>query len=246
MGTYTPLQILTNEIRKKMQETFTNEMLTRSQVLWDLCALELLGYEKSTYLDIGAGRGYNTQAFAMHFNEALGIDIKLHPHSILKGSKIINLAVGDGLNLPLKNSTFDVISLFSIVEHVTSCEVLLQETFRVLKPGGIAIIQFPNNLFPFEIHSVLPLINYIPRSIKNTIFKKTSYAWLLKINIPSLKQLNSIINRIEPNAQVTLIKVKFPSKMITPSLRPFYHLSSKIGLLDLIPLDYILIVHKNQ
>ena len=53
-----------------------------------------------------------------------------------------------GWHLPIGNATFDgVFSQFAI-EHVSwrRVHVFVQETFRILKPGGVAVVVAPNLL----------------------------------------------------------------------------------------------------
>jgi SAM-dependent methyltransferase len=42
------------------------------------------------------------------------------------------------------NSTFDVVTIWDVLEHVHDPTLTLSEMFRILKPGGLAIIRVPN------------------------------------------------------------------------------------------------------
>ena len=49
----------------------------------------------------------------------------------------------DITNIVQDDSTFDLIICIHVLEHVPNDDVALKELFRVLKPGGIAILQVP-------------------------------------------------------------------------------------------------------
>ena len=59
------------------------------------------------------------------------------------------LVVSDVRSIPFPNATFDLIYSMGTIEHFPDYEVAVREIFRVLKPGGTAIIGVPNKLDPF-------------------------------------------------------------------------------------------------
>lgn len=52
----------------------------------------------------------------------------------------------DICNLPFSNDSFNYILCNHVLEHIPDDEKALQEIFRVLKPGGTAILQIPQDL----------------------------------------------------------------------------------------------------
>jgi len=57
--------------------------------------------------------------------------------------------VGDVRSLPFRTGAFDLIYSMGTIEHFPDYAVAVEEIFRVLKPGGVAIIGVPNKLDPF-------------------------------------------------------------------------------------------------
>jgi ubiquinone/menaquinone biosynthesis C-methylase UbiE len=57
--------------------------------------------------------------------------------------------VSDVRSLPFPAGTFDLLYSMGTIEHFTDYDVAVREMFRVLKPGGRAIIGVPNKLDPF-------------------------------------------------------------------------------------------------
>ena len=52
----------------------------------------------------------------------------------------------DICNLPFEDNMYDVILCNHVLEHISDDRKAMQELFRVLKPGGMAILQVPQEL----------------------------------------------------------------------------------------------------
>jgi len=52
----------------------------------------------------------------------------------------------DICDLPFQNQSFDVIFCNHVLEHIPDDTKAMQELFRILKPGGMAILQIPQDL----------------------------------------------------------------------------------------------------
>ena len=52
----------------------------------------------------------------------------------------------DICDLPFKNGSFDFILCNHVLEHIPDDEKAMQELYRILKPGGTAILQIPQEL----------------------------------------------------------------------------------------------------
>lgn len=74
---------------------------------------------------------------------------------------LIHTVSADGLALPFENDTFDIAYSNAVIEHVGDYEKQLQflrELIRVTKRGYLTT---PNKLFPFEVHTRVPLLHLI-------------------------------------------------------------------------------------
>jgi len=102
------------------------------------------------WLDVGSGYGYllddaekiNKKQKDIHIMP-VGFDISTYA---LKKSKARFKVRGDAHNLPFKESSFDAISAFHVVEHLENPVGMLDECNRVLKQNGLLIIATPYNL----------------------------------------------------------------------------------------------------
>lgn len=52
----------------------------------------------------------------------------------------------DICNLPFEDDAFDIIFCNHVLEHIPNDQKAMEELFRVLKPGGMAILQIPQDL----------------------------------------------------------------------------------------------------
>ncbi|MCK9599497.1 MAG: class I SAM-dependent methyltransferase [Sphaerochaeta sp.] len=99
---------------------------------------------KSTFLEIGCGIGRMTEFIAYDFKKVIGTDIS--KTMIEKGRERLSeldnvkLVETDGETIPLEDCTVDVAFSYLVFQHFKTKQMVIknfQETYRVLKPGGI-------------------------------------------------------------------------------------------------------------
>jgi len=104
-------------------------------------------YPQSGCLDIGCGRGEWLELLKENEMSATGIDFD---EGMLKAclDLSLNVELGDGITqlFSLEEESLIVISAFHVVEHISfeELQTLVKEALRVLKPGGILILETPN------------------------------------------------------------------------------------------------------
>ncbi len=106
-------------------------------------------------LEIGCGAGRLTNYLIQKGFDAMGFDIS---ETLIKEGysrypdTMIFIASGGG-DMPFKDSFFDVVLSFDVLEHIPDVDVHLSEVRRVLKSGGFYLFRAPNKLtnVPFEI-----------------------------------------------------------------------------------------------
>jgi SAM-dependent methyltransferase len=100
-------------------------------------------------VEIGCGLGRVCLALADRFDRVVGIDVAegmvSRATQLIQNPKV-EILVGDGQTLqPLQTGAADLVLSFTVFQHITRLAVIrsyLQETARVLKPGGVAVIQW--------------------------------------------------------------------------------------------------------
>lgn len=218
----------------------------RARYLWDSCSSIFQDSKLPLYLDIGTGSSQNTLAFSCIAKEIVGLDLTIPANNVLKKSQQVSMISGDGMMLPLNSLTFDAVSLFSFVEYATDQYRLLHEVFRVSKPNSIIIVQMPNRFFPVDPHNGVPFIFLLPKRIRNYALKTLLFEGVKYRETPSLKNFLTTILKIEPQTRISVKKIHYPDSIILPKLRTIYRLLTRIGLLDLIPIGYIIIIQRQK
>jgi len=126
------------DCERLLYETFFPELRERT-----LLKTDLWNEAKNTeILNWAASRGARP----------VGIDISFDVVS--DGRRILldhrpGCAVSDVRALPFAADSFDLVYSMGTIEHFAECGVAVGEMFRVLRPGGHAIIGVPNRLDPF-------------------------------------------------------------------------------------------------
>lgn len=98
-------------------------------------------------LDIGCGSGHGSNTLATKFKTVHGVDIAEEAIAYAKEhwqKTNINFSIGDSLNIPFSDNTFDVVVAFEVFEHLTDWRKFLSEIKRVLKPNGKVYLSTPN------------------------------------------------------------------------------------------------------
>ena len=105
------------------------------------------GFGSDTGVDLGCGRGEWLELLSDNgfFGIGLDIDEGMLQVSRERGLNVINGDAIDFLRMQKSNS-FNVVTGFHIAEHIpfTQLQVLIDEAHRILKPGGILILETPN------------------------------------------------------------------------------------------------------
>lgn len=95
------------------------------------------------YLDVGCSTGFVVEAAQNAGWDAAGID--LNPSAIKFGQERgLNLAVEALEDIDVPPGTYDAVSLFDVIEHLTNPGPILEQSIRLLKPGGIVFLYVPN------------------------------------------------------------------------------------------------------
>jgi predicted SAM-dependent methyltransferase len=79
---------------------------------------------------------------------------------------------GTALDLPFEDNTFDLVFSSAVIEHVGSYQNqsrFISECFRVAKK--YVFITTPNRYYPIELHTLLPLIHWLPKKVHRKTLK---------------------------------------------------------------------------
>lgn len=104
-------------------------------------------YPGETILDLGCGRGEWLEIMQSIGIDGIGID---HDKGMLSYCRDLglNVKIGDVISFleSMSDESVAIVSSFHLVEHIGFYNVkrLVEESFRILKPGGMLIMETPN------------------------------------------------------------------------------------------------------
>jgi hypothetical protein len=75
----------------------------------------------------------------------------------------------DGVRLPFKDRSFDIVFSNSVIEHVGTQEKQAQFASEVRRVGRAYWVQTPNRRFPVEMHLMLPFVHFLPANWQRAV-----------------------------------------------------------------------------
>lgn len=153
-------------------------------------------------LDVGCSHAYFTRYFSQKVENVYGIDVEEEAVEIAtKRYPKIKFKVSPAENIPYEKDLFDIVTMLDTFEHTQNEKKVLDELYRVIKPGGILIFTVPHKGF-FEFLDVSNFCYNFPSIYKFVYF-------IIKKEFPkqrdaSLKHRHYSLNEIE-----NLFKGKF-------------------------------------
>lgn len=197
------------------------------------------------YLDAGSGYGHETREFAKIANKAIGIDLnKSYVASANKhATKKIKYEVRNICQTKFHSDTFDLITSVSVIEHIPEKERAVKEAYRILKKDGTLIYQIPNRFFFVELHTYLPFLFIIPKSIRRKLLRQLGYSNdAILASEFSLNQFKKILKKHK--IDYSIYPLIYPVEVIPSFFRPIYHILNIFGAFKLIPFGYVVKVTK--
>jgi SAM-dependent methyltransferase len=84
---------------------------------------------------------------------------------------------GDALHLPFADGEFDVVFSNAVVEHVGDREEQRRFVAEALRVARRAFITTPNRWFPVEVHTLLPLVHWLPDGVAHRAYDLARKPW---------------------------------------------------------------------
>ncbi len=165
----------------------------------------------SSILDIGSTSDVSTSSNAfLKFFDAPKI-ISVSDQEITKATRNkfphVDFIYGDGLNLSIESSSFDLVFSNAVLEHVggvKNVSKFIHEAVRVARKEVILIT--PNRWFPLETHTKLLFVHWLPQRFFRRLLKKIGmdfFAQEENLNLLSVKILKKLV------AELNIVKYEF-------------------------------------
>lgn len=94
-------------------------------------------------LDVGCSLGATLETATGYGWDAHGVDISEDAVNYCR-DRGLSCVSTRGIELPFPDETFDVITAWHVIEHVSDVAKTLTEWRRVLRPGGLLVLETPN------------------------------------------------------------------------------------------------------
>ena len=169
--------------------------------------------------DLGAGESPYRQFFSNYVDQYIAVDWAGSYHDT-------NADIAADLNkpLPIESAVADTVVSLSVMEHLCEPQMMLNEAFRILKPGGAMVLQVP---WQWWIHEApYDFFRYTPYALEY-MFEKAGFAdvavvpqsgffttWILKANYFSTRFIRG------PNVLRWLIGA---------ALAPFWYIGQRLA-----------------
>ena len=171
-------------------------------------------------LDVGCGSGWSSSLISEAGFDTTGLDLNRAAFEVSESARL-HFAVGDAMELPFPDASFDVVSAYQTLEHVPDPKRALGEFARVLRPGGTVAIVGPNLITPLANVRALLLYVWRNRPLK-TIFVRTPEM----AHHPFGNTLPELVANLGENlwrAASKLLASEATFSMRTPDTRPPFH-----------------------
>lgn len=106
-----------------------------------------------------------------------------------------------GESLPFQDESFDVVSSYQTLEHVSDVKACLKEILRVVRRGGMILLRFPDYRSSFEGHYRLPWLPLFPKLFAGVYLKMLGKP-LLGLDSINYVTKKSIMHLLRQNGRV--------------------------------------------
>jgi len=184
---------------------------------------------KRVIMDIGCSTGFILQDYYKSLPDVfiLGSDVIYEPlERLARRFPIIPLLHFDLVKCPLPDECLDGVSLINVLEHIENDQTALNQIYRILKPGGIAVIEVPSDpgLFDSYDRSLMHYRRYQINSLVDMarksgfdVITKTHLAFSIFPGFWLVKKKNRLLDKIHRNN--TEEKVKQDKKTVASEIK---------------------------
>jgi len=142
-------KLTTSPVTEYNKQAFASHRLNLNESRLKKVFRMILEERPGNLLDIGCGNGDFSSLFIKAGWKPYGIDLDAANIEQAKNKGVKAYAHDISKGLPFEDSFFDCVFAGEIIEHLIDTDFLINEIFRVVRPGGCAIITTPN-LVSFE------------------------------------------------------------------------------------------------
>jgi SAM-dependent methyltransferase len=163
--------------------------------------VDFAGYAGKSVLEVGCGAGVDLARFAKGGASVTGVDLTASAIELAKANFVQqglpgDLQVANGECLPFADNWFDLVYAHGVVQYSADPRRVVEESCRVLKPGGEAI---------FQVYNRISWLNALSKLMKVGLEHEDAPV-LLTFSIGEFRRLLSGFS------EVTIVPERFPVK----------------------------------
>lgn len=187
--------------------------------------VDFSSYKEKRFLEVGCGVGIDLVRFARAGAIVTGIDlsttsIELARNNIEQNGLTADLWVMNGESMQFPDKSFDVVYAHGVLQYTADAGKMIAEIYRVLKPGGEAIVMVYNR------NSWLNLM----QKLTKVPLEHEDAPVLKKLSIGELKRL------LKPFRNYRIIPERFPVKTkLHSGWKAYFFNDVFVGIFNLIP-----------
>jgi len=176
-------------------------------------------------LDIGCGIGKFLNRAKDKAAEVAGLELNEKAVAVCRGNglNVMNEMIGD--HAQHKAGYYDVVCMFQVLEHIYEVRSFLEDSLKVLRPGGKLVIGVPNNEPYFQHYDKYCTLNLPPHHMglwNKGVFEKTAPLLNLKMQQVIYDVKGSVLTH-------AYLHAKYKAGIKTPAGR--HSLAEKIKML---------------
>jgi len=138
---------------KKLAELESGNFWFRARIRLILFALNQHCPSLKSFLEIGCGTGFVISAISQQFPEAKLLGSEYFEEGLVFARKRlvnVNFTQMDARYIPYKLK-LDAIGAFDVLEHIEEDDVVLEQIYKALKPGGVAFLTVPQHRWLWSV-----------------------------------------------------------------------------------------------
>lgn len=171
-------------------------------------AAQTSGFQPKDILDLGASVGGLSLGLCAHYPDATVYALEPEDEAfqtlaaMQQSAEMQQLKIfhGAGEALPLPDNSIDLIVCHTVLEHVRDPEKVLQEMYRVLRPGGMVHLELPNYIWPVEPHLHTVFIPFAGKGVMKFLgrlqgLKDSEVKFMDHLQLVTKPQLEAMLRR---------------------------------------------------
>jgi hypothetical protein len=114
-----------------------------------------------------------------------------------------------GEPLPFADGEFDLVFSNAVVEHVGDRAAQGRFLAEVLRIARSAFVTTPNRWYPVELHTMVPLVHYLPSAMYRDVYRRLGFAFFADERNLNLLDRSALAALIPPGVRAEIAEHRF-------------------------------------